>query len=533
MKANIKSKIIAALLFCFSFFINFKIGIRTFGTEDFTHAISGFAFLEGFDVRLLMYEPHNSMDFITLPFYFIFDPSYTTLRAVQAIFLGMSVVFFFLFSKKYFKSETKALLASVFLISVPHFTLTVYHPEYPFLALFSTLTLYLLESIESKNNLKKILLLGFVIGIASFRKAIFLPYGILVVVAYLINQEKSLKNKFAGKNKGYLLAGFFLGFLPFLLSLLNSRGDGFLIISSVFQSIPKMIQGVIIRITQLGELFLSPSRIYGSELALSNLAFFNILILLFSFGYLLVKKEEDFVFGLVPLAFSFIASIQLINNKYSTTHLYILLPILTVILISGLFKFSESFFSNKPRKATLFPILIILVLILINGINSFNVYKSVDHKQAYEKEDQIAKVISDHNFDAIYDLTRLEKYPYWNMRIPFYTKGDVNYGSLDEEQVKNRIIAHWYWEKMKEKKYPTEFSKIMEESRANENLLFLSVENLDQKSSNLYDNKKINNKLGENYFKIKVHDQINRVNLLFWLYENDRNKELKNKIKPH
>ena len=517
---KIKNSINVVLLFLTAFLINFRIGLHVQGDEDFLDAIVGFRFLETFDFRFLMTEPHNSIDFITLPFYYIFGAELSVLRFVQAIFVGLSVVFFFLFSQNYFKDKIKALFTSLLLISVPLFILTVYHPEFPFLGFFATLSLYLIQKTSKEGGFKKIILLGFIIGIASFKKAIFLPYGALTLILFFIINHKEAKRQFTEKNITGLCLGFLVGFAPFLIHLgvMETDGSG-AIISSILRFPSTFLENITYRLFQLGSLFSTPARIYGEKVHFHNLALLNMFFLGISTLYLALKKNKIALLIITPIAFTAASTIELINSSLLETHLYILIPVVVFLICVGVFTLTDDLLHPLKKRGLFVGLFIITILILINGLNSYHIYRQkteLDYSKLYM---EISKSLGGYTDEVstVYDLTDPEDSPHWQLAIPFHSKLGLNYYSLHSKKyglVPIRVLN----EKSKEENVPTNLHSILDKTEKNEEFVILMVDYLNNKEPE-FDISEIENKISDGYVKVEILDDLEGVVSIIWMHE--------------
>lgn len=519
----IKSKLTPFLLSILTFIINFGIGKHTHGTEDFIHGIIGFRFLNTLSPVFLNYEPHNSIDFISLPFYQIFGANLITLRFLQAFFLGLSIFFFYLFLEKYFKNRDKALIGSLLLMSIPLYVLTVYHPEFPFLGFFATFVLYLAQSSLKEKNLKIIILLGFIIGLASYRKAIFLPYGIFAITAFLIKEREKLKKVLSKEKIQLFFAGFFAGFLPFFIGNFFRESDGIKEIAQSALSFPSLfVRNIGVRISHFIDIFLSPSWIYDREVKYSNLALLNHLVLFSSFIYLIFKKNKAYLFGVAAIAFTVLSTIQIIEASLILEHLYIIIPLLVIVIVEGVFLFTESI-AKSNVKSKIIAILIISGLILINGLNSFHVYKNHFSVPSYTEhiELKIAEAVSDYNFEAVYDLTHPQEDPYWSHILPFYNKVRVSHYmfSTENEKIdKGRFVTPYFGKVTDNANHPDRLTDLLRQTENNDDFLILTAQYSDRKIFDV----NIEEKISHSYKSISVPSRIAKNPNLIWVHESKR-----------
>ena len=469
-----KNKLFLALLTLSSFIVSFFNSTSFHGDEDFIHGIEAFRFLNNPSIDNLMYEGKNSVDFITLPFYLIIGTNLFTLRLVQSIFLTLSILFFFLFCKNFFEDRFKAGLASLLLLSIPFYILTKYHPEFPFLGFFATFLLFLLSLIpKSKRTFLLFSLLGLILGLASYRKIIFLPYGLLVIFTFFFIKRESLRDKIKEwKNIIPFIVFFLIFFSPSIIwnhtKQTAAEPSLLRLLTDTASSLP---DAILFRIDHLKNIFFShggmPS---GGSLALSMI---NHLVLAISLIFLFLKKNRTALFFLIIVFYTFISVIGI--GTYETIHLYLLVPIFPIIIIEGLDEVGKTIKIKKDRRQILMTVVVFL-LVLINGYNYYKITTNTNELSSHQTKYEIGYSLKNQDIESIYDFTfdSADSYPFWYNHIYLTSGADKEYINvykvlLSESKNQQKSIYH----KINSNRSSYSVEGIMEDARERKDILFL------------------------------------------------------------
>ncbi len=413
-KSRLRSTLLPLFLFISAFSINFYRASEIHGMEDFYDSNSVIKFIESFNIRYLMNDHHNSMEFPALPFYMFFEFDISTLRLMQAFFLSGSIVLFFFFSKNYFNDRKKALLSTLLLISFPYFILHRYYSEYSFLAFITTGCLFFYSLILKKeDNDKYIFILGLLIGIGTYRKIIFAPFGLFLILSYVLINPRRFKKRFLSIKKSLVLLGAtVMGALPLII------WEFYMVFYSQYYGITENILNLfkegahsdyltklIHRFGDMENIFTTFPQLHGNPGGFSAMVgFFSFYLFLFSAFFLFLKKDKKSgTFILLILLYTAASTFEM--QMMLTFHLMILIPLFVVILVHGTFEFFESISKNKiVTRVT--PSLLITFIIIFNLFNIFEVKYLEENFSSgrYSTFYRLGSSLSVGGFDSIYNF---------------------------------------------------------------------------------------------------------------------------------
>ncbi len=410
VKTKLNRFILPVLLFISAFSINFYRGAEITGGEDFFQSTDALKFVRSLSPAYLMHSHHDSIEFLTLPLYFLLGFNLSTLRLSQSIFLAGSVVLFYFFSKNHFDEPKKALLATLLLISFPRFILHKYHAEYSFLLFFAVGCLLFYSLImKKKNNNKYIFLLGLFIGIGTYRKIIFAAFGFLLILSHILLYPHHFKEKLLSTKKTIIFIGATaLGALPLIIwelymifyaeyhgnleRTLNLFSEG---------SHRSLFSGLLKRAIHVKEIFTEIFESYNYDGDLFKIVgFVTLFLFLSSVIYLLLKKDrKSGTFIVFTLLYIIVSTFEL--QLMIIVHLYVLMPIFIIIITTGIFKFFEDIFKNKKR-ALLISSFLIIIIVISNFAVIFSVLRKDSLEGRYDLVYDIGYTLKEGDFDMIY-----------------------------------------------------------------------------------------------------------------------------------
>jgi len=319
-----------------------------------------------------------------LPMVYFFGLDYIFVRYYGILFVLLTTIFTYLFSKELFNPKIGIIAAALFAF-LPS---TILFAKYPMwasytLPFFSIATLYFL--IKWKNSTKKrYLIMSFLfIGLGIGDKLNFLWLIIGLVITYFIFHpkfKKDLTTLLLGLSS--LFAGSFLFVLSYLNNLQSQVGAllANLTVTYYGQSNLNIFDNLIIRFEHLDQLITGDFfHMFGGSH--SNFILFPLFIISL-FGIIITKKVDyrnyfrKYLF-IILLVFFMLASSIFTPTVLNTAQLIILLPFLSIIIAVFIFMFGKSIEKYSKIKNLHLPILVIFsILVITSNILVVNEYKN-------------------------------------------------------------------------------------------------------------------------------------------------------------
>ena len=171
------------------------------------------------------------------PFLWLFNYNPVGPAIMVALFGIATVWLIYKVGKEFFGSSVGLIAAGLYAISplVVTYSKSSWNPN--LMPFFSLLTLYLIYKALQKNNIKLLLISGFLFGITMQLHYLALFLGVIISIYILIYKFTYSKNDFFRKSIGqyvYIFLGFIVGWVPFLAFEVR---HGFLNIISIFNFI--------------------------------------------------------------------------------------------------------------------------------------------------------------------------------------------------------------------------------------------------------------------------------------------------------
>ncbi len=423
MNRKLKKTLLLLFLFLVAFFINFYGGADIQHGEDFRHSVATLKFVQTLSPNALMAQTINGMEFLALPFYFIFGFELFSLKLAQSVFIGLAVVLFYLFSKNYLQDPKIALLTTLLLITFPYFILMKYQ-EYPFLAFFAAGLLYLYSLIFKKQkNEKNISFYGFLWGLGTYHKIMVAPFGFVLLFSHLVVYRRKVAEKLLKIKKLALLAiSFAVGALP--LIIWNTVSDYKMqTFEEIFGATSTMkadiISGLQERAIHIKEVFTTTPEHYFGEIV--PIGFILLTVFIVSVIFLIFKRSKKGIVLILTLLI-FILSSTLGLNVLIKKHLYMIVPLLATIIALGVFELSKEIFREKAKKVT---VLVLGLLIALNCFNLQNILRTKNDYNFFTASFELQLSFRDKDFiENIYALHPDNLNSFWNSI--YFTSGGKN-----------------------------------------------------------------------------------------------------------
>lgn len=314
-----------------------------------------------------MRKPYIGMNLYLPPIFLVTGPSKLAFQAAQTLFMTLTVVCTFLFTKKMFNIKT-AVLSSAILVFLPIFIMLRWN-EQPFLA-FTLMVVMLFGYKFYKTGRDRFLFLaGFFSGLAIFLKLTAVYFLASMFLSYLVLRRfwKIGKIRISKKQVALFSVFFLLGVTPLIWHNVHSDwetvsflkkagaergGSAFLNIPLRFQHLLMAVQGI--------------SSNYPVENLFTVIFPLNAILLVLAVVLVIHRKDaRDLFILLMIFFFIFFSSFVPPPTPPNVIHLYYILP-LAGILISRLFIFI------KEKSLLVF----VLILLVFFSLNLYSIYSA-------------------------------------------------------------------------------------------------------------------------------------------------------------
>ncbi len=524
----------SSFLFAITFLISSYRASEIQGHEDFIDSRQLLFFLEDPVIENLMYEAHNAMEFFALPFYRIIGFNLTALRMSQSVLLSFSVVFFFLFSRNYFGDSVKAFLSSLLLVSFPFFITLKYWPEYAAVAFFSTLLLYIFSELKNRDSSFIFALYGFVLGVGIFTKVIIAPFGVGLLLFYLVTDFKNAQRKLLKVNNlaSLLIFGLF-GLSPFLAFNIKAQTLQSFVMDSFGATRGSFLNNISIRIGDIRDIFITSPQYYSGEVEVVGRIGF-VFFLLSSIYFLFRKKKGELIILGTIIFYIFVSVTEV--QALLTEHLYILIPSFVIIMVSAGFILSD-FIERKTNINILY--LPVLILIFLNLFNTVIILKSDNSYNDFYTINKIGYTIQDHGgIDNIYHTMARDGFLTGSRIISFTSGGSKVFyikPVLEDGFSEIKIVDPGQDNDPNTGDFPLNwiYVDVDDVLEFEKNSLYIDAYQkryIPEGGSGQEDNSQILKRyLGDSYKKIKIEEKLKRGYFLIWVHQ--KNKDLIQKLK--
>lgn len=338
--------------------------------------------------------------FFLLPYFTLFESSPFSLRIALISIMALGSVFAFL--SYYHIFDLKKAFIGILILFTINSWLIFRRADFTYLAVFPVICFYFFVRWDSKRDNISMYFLSFFSGLLFYFKAVVAYIMLSLAISKAINQpQEILKILKDLKLREYIIAIslFIAGLLPFIAYILQNP---YRILSPVDSSSLNLIENFKIRLSDFTSL-IDPMNAMNTQDPVFLVNSVSILLLVSILVTLIIGKNRDYTIAFL-LFFCFLLILpQGSGMRYG--HLFALIPLIPVIIISGFEVLEEIDFIEKYDIDKLLYLLAIIAISVNIGAST----AWMEHMQVLQSEPLPAGRAPAGSADLIAENANLEK----------------------------------------------------------------------------------------------------------------------------